>query len=635
MTYTPGVGEEGTIVTVDYTVCNTAVSPSVCKTSTVTITVQKDNDKDGVPDVTDLDDDNDGNPDVTDPNQFTPTVAPDALTVTVEVAGVVNVLSNDDYLPGTNTTLVDAGTGTAKGLISFNPLTGELTYIPATGEQGTTVTVDYTVCNTAVNPAVCKTSTVTITVQGGTDTDGDGILDIVDLDDDNDGIPDTVEQNGDPTRDTDKDGIPDHLDLDSDGDGVNDVIESGNGELDVDNDGRIDGSDTGSGANGLFDGVEVSPESGTLDYTLLDTDKDGKPDFQDTDDDGDGIPTKDEDVVSINGDPRDDDSDKDGIPNYLDIDDDGDGVNTIDEDNNNDGDFTNDDDDNDGIPDYLDTEDTDGDGIPDSEDLDDDNDGIPDFIENGGDNTLDTDGDGTPDHLDLDSDGDGITDLEESGSGAADIDGDGIVDGSQAGSGSNGLFDGLETFADSGIINYDITDTDNDGKSDFQDTDDDGDSLLTEDEDPNLDGDPKNDDEDKDGIPNYLDSDDDGDGIATIDEFMLDCDTDNIPDHLDITNCDLVPNAFSPNGDGINDTFVIPALSKYLNFKLEIYNRWGNQVYDYSNSGKTSPNWWDGYSTGRLTLNSSKPVPTGTYYYIIDFNDGVRKPITGWIYLNR
>ena len=50
------------------------------------------------------------------------------------------------------------------------------------------------------------------------DADGDGVDDITDLDDDNDGILDTVE--GDATVDTDGDGIPDYLDTDSDGDGV-------------------------------------------------------------------------------------------------------------------------------------------------------------------------------------------------------------------------------------------------------------------------------------------------------------------------------------------------------------------------------------------------------------------------------
>ena len=57
--------------------------------------------------------------------------------------------------------------------------------------------------------------------------------------------------------------------------------------------------------------------------------------------------------------------------------------------------------------------------------------------------------------------------------------------------------------------------------------------------------------------------------------------------------------------------------------------------YEYSNNGRTNPQWWDGYSTGRLTLNKSEPVPAGTYYYIINFNKDNRKSITGWIYLNR
>ena len=64
------------------------------------------------------------------------------------------------------------------------------------------------------------------------DFDNDGIADVDDLDDDNDGILDTVEQNNIPTLDTDNDGFIDALDLDSDGDGCNDVIEAGFEDLD-------------------------------------------------------------------------------------------------------------------------------------------------------------------------------------------------------------------------------------------------------------------------------------------------------------------------------------------------------------------------------------------------------------------
>ena len=124
-----------------------------------------------------------------------------------------------------------------------------------------------------------------------------------------------------------------------------------------------------------------------------------------------------------------------------------------------------------------------------------------------------------------------------------------------------------------------------------------------------------------------------------------DCDSDNIPNYQDNSSCDVVitpiidpvviPNTFTPNGDGTNDTFEIPGLVQYPDFKLEIFNRWGNKVYNYSNNGNASPTWWDGYSDGKLTLNESKPLPIATYYYIIDFNDGLTAPKQGWVYLNR
>ncbi|RMG82043.1 MAG: hypothetical protein D6714_11950, partial [Bacteroidetes bacterium] len=116
------------------------------------------------------------------------------------------------------------------------------------------------------------------------DNDGDGISDEIDLDDDNDGIPDLVEGTGD----TDQDGIPDAFDLDSDNDGIFDVLEAGHGQADANQDGVIDGPNAAFGANGLFDNVETTPDSGVLIYVLTQSDADGSPDFQDTDADGDG-----------------------------------------------------------------------------------------------------------------------------------------------------------------------------------------------------------------------------------------------------------------------------------------------------------------------------------------------------------
>jgi gliding motility-associated-like protein len=84
---------------------------------------------------------------------------------------------------------------------------------------------------------------------------------------------------------------------------------------------------------------------------------------------------------------------------------------------------------------------------------------------------------------------------------------------------------------------------------------------------------------------------------------------------------------FSPDGDGINDTFEIGNLKAlYPNFKLEFYNRWGKLIYTQD---ATKPNW-----NGRLNGNGNL-VPAGVYYFIIHFNKNNRKPIQKRLYLNR
>ena len=101
-------------------------------------------------------------------------------------------------------------------------------------------------------------------------------------------------------------------------------------------------------------------------------------------------------------------------------------------------------------------------------------------------------------------------------------------------------------------------------------------------------------------------------------------------------NIQEITNSFSPNEDGTNDTFQIPGLAEdYPNFKMTIYNRYGNIVYDYKNNGRTMPLWWDGRSYGRMTVGGNKKiVPTATYWYVVDFNDGRTKPYQSWLYLN-
>ncbi|NOR28619.1 MAG: DUF11 domain-containing protein, partial [Lutibacter sp.] len=98
-----------------------------------------------------------------------------------------------------------------------------------------------------------------------------------------------------------------------------------------------------------------------------------------------------------------------------------------------------------------------------------------------------------------------------------------------------------------------------------------------------------------------------------------------------------VPEGFSPDGDGTNDTFEIEFLEVlYPNFSMEIVNRYGNIVYEYKHNGDpgTVPTWWNGFSDGRWNLNSLE-LPVGTYFYTIYFNNDERKPQTGWVYLRR
>ncbi|GAA4085955.1 PKD domain-containing protein [Mucilaginibacter panaciglaebae] len=85
----------------------------------------------------------------------------------------------------------------------------------------------------------------------------------------------------------------------------------------------------------------------------------------------------------------------------------------------------------------------------------------------------------------------------------------------------------------------------------------------------------------------------------------------------------LIPNAFTPNGDGINDTWEIKYLNDYPNATVEILSRYGGRVY-YSN-GYGTP--WDGRSNGAN-------LPVGTYYYIISPNSG-RKPTSGYLTIIR
>lgn len=79
-----------------------------------------------------------------------------------------------------------------------------------------------------------------------------------------------------------------------------------------------------------------------------------------------------------------------------------------------------------------------------------------------------------------------------------------------------------------------------------------------------------------------------------------------------------IPSGFSPNGDGNNDVWNIGFLDQFPQATVQIFNRWGQLLYE-SNNGYTP---WDGTYDG-------EELPIGTYYYIIDLKDPEIEPVTG------
>jgi gliding motility-associated-like protein len=277
----------------------------------------------------------------------------------------------------------------------------------------------------------------------------------------------------------------------------------------------------------------------------------------------------------------------------------------LDTDGDGDGNVCDDDDDNDGTPDTEDDfpldededTDTDGDGTGDNEDEDDDNDGTPDTEDDfplDEDEDTDTDGDGTGDNEDTDDDNDGTPDTED----------DFPLDQDE------------DTDTDGDVIGDNGTDNDGDGIPDANDDDIDGDGIPN-DEDADVDGDGTDDngtDTDGDGINDANDDDIDGDGIPNSE--------DNFPSSAEPS---LIPaEAFTPNGDGINDTWVVPGIDNYPNNVVRVYNRWGHEVFTAGNY----QNNWEGQQGGNSTL-----LPAGSYLYTLDLGNG-SVPMQGWIFIN-
>lgn len=392
-----------------------------------------------------------------DPCNLSPTATPDT---TVAIQGGITLyadaLDNDDDPNDSDTaflmiTFVSNGNnGTAS--VQNNIITYS--------HNGTTLendTIYYHVCDD--DPVDQRCDTTYIIFEIDKDTDGDLVADIADIDDDNDGILDVIE---DSTAlfggDSDQDGIADRFDLDSDNDGIPDIVEAGG--ADPDSDGLVapivpfpsNGWNQGAGAGYLDSDGDGRPNSTDLDsdndalYDMweagyLDPNLNG---FHDVIADPDSIGW--DTIVRLDGQRN---LDNDSIPARLDLDSDNDGIPNVRERNIPDVDFDGrvevQPSDSDGVAQNLiisSSQNSDGDIYPDFLDSDSDDDGIPDVVEGGinhgtllgvvatviadtnsdgwddGNNLLgmeDDDGDGIFDQLDLDSDNDGLWDYHEAG----------------------------------------------------------------------------------------------------------------------------------------------------------------------------------------------------------------------------
>jgi len=239
---------------------------------------------------------------------------------------------------------------------------------------------------------LCVATYGAIAMSANGDADKDGVADTIDIDDDNDSIPDIYEiaELG-VDRDSDGDGVPDRLDLDSDGDGILDLNESGFYRSAAATQIRVESGRlrTQFGENGYADLLETQIDSGEIIFNLLNSDEqtgDILFDFQDLDSDNDGLL----DLLEA------------GLPQTLDADRDG----RIDPSFGGVG--------NDGIHDKFQIE-------VDVNCCDYNLDGTEDLT------PRNTDGSDFPDFQDHDSDNDGIFDLREAG--GQDIDNDSYVDG--------------------------------------------------------------------------------------------------------------------------------------------------------------------------------------------------------------
>lgn len=179
-----------------------------------------------------------------------------------------------------------------------------------------------------------------------------------------------------------------------------------------------------------------------------------------------------------------------------------------------------------------------------------------------------------------------------------------------------------------------VPDTDFDGMPDNCDPDDDNDGVLDANDNCPLIANVNQLDNDTDGLGDICDNDDDNDGIL---DGLDNCQFVYNPDQNDRDRdgkgdiCDLqqinISQAITPDGDGINDTWIIYNIQFYQNNVVKVYNRWGDLVF----SKKGYYNDWDGtYEKKGANLPESS-----SYYYQIDLDGDGTVDYDGWIYITK
>ena len=177
-------------------------------------------------------------------------------------------------------------------------------------------------------------------------------------------------------------------------------------------------------------------------------------------------------------------------------------------------------------------------------------------------------------------------------------------------------------------------DNDADGIKDNCDDDDDNDGVLDTNDNCPLTANTNQADNDQDILGDVCDDDDDNDGILdTVDNCPMaynpnqeDRDNDGLGDACDLIEINL-SEAFTPNGDGINDTWVIYNIESYPKSIVRVFSDRGVEVF----SARNYKNNWD----GRNQKGNHSEVSRGSYYYQIDFDGDGSVEKEGWIYINR